>query len=277
MTSLLHIFPSAHDQLIDFNRYGKAFVDLRDPEARNVFLKQSFEPEFFEIASAVLSEGGVFFDCGSNFGFCTFGLIPLITPIPLSCHLFEANPQLIYYLKETAKRAFPADGIKVVEGCVSDERGYSAFQINQSSSQQSRVAADGDVRQVNTVLDDYVAVNNIDTIHFIKLDLEGRELHACKGLLKTFKRRGVDVVYFEVLDRLLEQNGTTGGELIRLLEDSGFRVFYCRNRDLIGRQPAQARFVRAGLNRLRLADLAGATRDMATDLIAIHRSLMIEP
>jgi hypothetical protein len=85
---LLGVFPDSHDQWIEFNEGARAYVDLRDPEARNVFLKRSFEPDFFKLASAVLSEGGVFFDCGANFGLCTFGLLPSIASSHLSCHLF---------------------------------------------------------------------------------------------------------------------------------------------------------------------------------------------
>jgi predicted membrane-bound spermidine synthase len=56
--SLLRAFPDSHDQWIEFNNDARAYVDLRDPEARNVFLKRSFEPDFFRIARAVLFDGG---------------------------------------------------------------------------------------------------------------------------------------------------------------------------------------------------------------------------
>jgi hypothetical protein len=48
---LLGVFPKSHDQWIEFNDRAKAYVDLRDPEVRNVFLKQSFEPHYIKLAS----------------------------------------------------------------------------------------------------------------------------------------------------------------------------------------------------------------------------------
>ena len=108
---LLGVFPKSHDQWIEFNGHAKAYVDLRDPEVRNVFLQRSFEPDFLQLASAVLSEGGVAFDCGANFGLCTFGLIPFIDLDHLSFHLFEANRNLIPYL-EKSKSLFPGAAIK---------------------------------------------------------------------------------------------------------------------------------------------------------------------
>jgi hypothetical protein len=52
---LLGVFPESHDQWIEFNDRAKAFVDLRDPEVRNVFLKRRFEPDYIKLASAILS------------------------------------------------------------------------------------------------------------------------------------------------------------------------------------------------------------------------------
>jgi hypothetical protein len=75
---LLAVFPDSHDQLIEFNSGARAYVDLRDAEVRNVFLKRSFEAEFFRIAESVLACGGVYFDCGANFGLCTFGLLEAV-------------------------------------------------------------------------------------------------------------------------------------------------------------------------------------------------------
>jgi hypothetical protein len=54
---LLGVFPKSHDQWIEFNGRAKAYVNLRDPEVRNVFLQRSFKPGFLKLASAVLSEG----------------------------------------------------------------------------------------------------------------------------------------------------------------------------------------------------------------------------
>ena len=73
---------------------ARAYVDLCDPEARNVFLKRSFEPDFFGIARAVLFHGGVYFDCGTNLGLCMFGLLPSIDSATVSCHLFEGKSSL---------------------------------------------------------------------------------------------------------------------------------------------------------------------------------------
>lgn len=258
---LLSAFPDSHDQWIEFNGRARAYVDLRDPEVRNVFLKGSFEPDFFKLASAVLSEGGIFFDCGANFGLCTFGLIPSITSGQLSCHLFEANPTLIRYL-ERSRSLFPSTEIRVTEGCVSDQHGTSRFHINTEFPAQSHVAADGATVRPNVVLDDYLERNGLDVVTFLKMDLEGQELNALRGLAKALNPGVIEVIYFEVRTELVRRYGSTSEDIIQFLNENGFRVFYCRERDLNGRRRTTSRFARNGLNQLRLSEFEASSGDL---------------
>jgi FkbM family methyltransferase len=272
---LLGVFPDSHDQWIEFNEGARAYVDLRDPEARNVFLKRSFEPDFFKLASAVLSEGGVFFDCGANFGLCTFGLLPSIASSHLSCHLFEANPTLIRYLERT-RSLFPSTEIRVTEGCVSDQHGISHFHINTESPAQSHVAANGATVRPNVVLDDYLERNGLNAVTLLKMDLEGQELNALRGLAKALDRGAVEVIYFEARSELFHRYGLTPEDIIQFLNEKGFRVFYCRDRDLNGTPRTTSRFTRSGLNQLQLSEFESPSGDLGTDLLAIRQTLIVK-
>ena len=268
---LLGVFPRSHDQWMEFNENAKAYVDLRDPEVRNVFLKRSFEPDFLKLASTILSGGGVFFDCGANFGLCTFGLLPSIDVGRVSFHLFEANRNLIRYL-EKSKGLFPSATIKVVEGCVSDRPGTSRLQIDSQYSGHSHVDSDGAFTQQNIVLDDYIERNGIGFVTFLKMDLEGQELNAMRGLSKAFNRRAIEVIYFEVRSELLQRYGLQPEEILNVLYENGFRVFYCRDRDLVDRRLSSIRFSRNGLNLLQLSEFKSKGEQLQTDLLAIHES-----
>jgi len=268
---LLGVFPKSHDQWIEFNDRARAYVDLRDPEVRGVFLKRSFEPDFFKIASAVLSDGGVLFDCGANFGLCTFGLIPSIDIGHLSFHLFEANRNLIPYL-EKSKSLFPSAAIAVIEGCVSDRQGTSLFHIDSQFSGHSHVDSDGTSAPENVVLDDYLERQGLDFVTFLKMDLEGQELSALRGLSKALKRRAIGVIYFEVRTELLKRYDLRPEHILNFLYQSGFRVFYCRDRDLIGRRFTSTRFSRHGLNQLQLSEFSSEGGVLQTDLLAIHEA-----
>ena len=270
---LLGVFPKSHDQWIEFSHHAEAYVDLRDPEVRNVFLKRSFEPDYLKLASAILSDGGVFFDCGANFGLCTFGLFPSIDIDHLSFHLFEANRNLIPYLEKSRNR-FPTAAINVVEGCVSDRPGTSPFQINSEHSGHSHVDPEGNFTQENIVLDDYIERNGIEFVTLLKMDLEGQELSALRGLAKALNRRAIGVIYLEVRTELLERYDLLPEQLLHFLSENGFRVFYCRDRDLFDRRRAAIRFSRNGLNQLQLSEFRIKGGVLETDLLAIHTSLI---
>jgi FkbM family methyltransferase len=272
---LLSASKGSHDQWIEFNEHGKAYVDLRDPEVRNVFLKRFFEPDFFKTALAVLSDGGVFFDCGANFGLCTFGLIPMIKRHRLACHLFEANHDLVRYL-ETSSALFPTTRIEIAEGCLSDKHGVSQFHINKDNPGKSHVSADGASVQRNIVLDDYLDSNRIELVNFLKMDIEGQELTALRGLSRALNRGAIEVIYFEVRTELLNRYGLVAEDIVQFLKQSGFRVFYCRERDLAGRSTARVTFSRPGLNRLHLAEIGIVPREIGTDLLAVHGSLIMD-
>jgi hypothetical protein len=68
---LLLIFPDSSIQKISFNNKATVFVDLRDAAPRQALITGLFEPEFFDIAKPFLIKGGVFFDIGANWGFCS--------------------------------------------------------------------------------------------------------------------------------------------------------------------------------------------------------------
>jgi FkbM family methyltransferase len=270
---LLRIFPDSHNQWIEFNNDARAYVDLRDPEVRNVFLKRSFEPDFFRIARAVLSDGGVYFDCGANFGLCTFGLLPSMKSATMSCHLFEANPALVSYL-ENSSALFPSVQIKIVQGCLSDQAGASRFQISEQSAGHSHADSSGSSLVGNIVLDAYVEKNRIEKVNFLKIDIEGKELCALKGLAAAFRRQAIEVIYSELATDVLHRYDLAPPQLVKFLEYNGFRVFYCRDKDLSEGQSATVRFTRSGLNQLPLVEYKPLTGNLRTDVLAIHEMLI---
>jgi FkbM family methyltransferase len=270
--ALLRCFPDSHDQWITFNGSARVFVDLREPEMRNVFLKRKFEPDFIALARTILAEGGTYLDGGANFGLCTFGLLTDRLGEGLSCHLFEANPDLISYL-ETSQRGHPSVWLRIVHGCLSDSSGQSRFEPVGAYTGSFHVAEKGEVIVPNVVLEEYLFQNKITNITLMKLDLEGQELPALRGLGQRLARGDVETVYLEIASTLLRRYGLTPKHVIEFLYSNAFRVFYCRDRDLIHRRPAPVRFRRSHLNRLRLAEFELQSTELHTDLLAIRREL----
>jgi FkbM family methyltransferase len=204
---------------------------------------------------------------------CTFGLLPSMNSATVSCHLFEANSALISYL-ETSSTVFPSVQIKIVEGCLSDHAGSSRFQISEKLTGHSHVHPEGSSVTRNIILDDYLEENRIEMVNFLKMDIEGQELIALRGLSSAFNRQMIEVIYLEVASDVLERYCLAPGDVIGFLESNGFQVFYCREIDTSGRCSPEIRFKRSNLNQLRLLEFKLPIGNLRTDLLAVHKALI---
>jgi hypothetical protein len=92
---VIALIPSCRYTEVQFNETGKLIGDLTDECVRQYFLDGRFELEFFDIASPLIPDGGVFFDAGANFGFCSYGLHGARRDRQMRFFLFEANPQVL--------------------------------------------------------------------------------------------------------------------------------------------------------------------------------------
>jgi hypothetical protein len=73
-------------------------------------------------------------------------------------------------------------------------------------------------------IDDFVAQRQIGKLDFVKIDVEGWELHVLRGGYKTL-RRFHPVLYLEVSDTWLEAAGETPDSLWRLLNGLGYSAY----------------------------------------------------
>jgi FkbM family methyltransferase len=204
---------------------------------------------------------------------CTFGLLPSMNPTTVSCHLFEANPALISYL-QTSSTVFPFVRIKIIEGCLSDHEGTSRFQISERLTGHSRVHPEGSSVTRNIILDDYLKENRIEMVNFLKLDIEGQELIALRGLSAALNLQKIEVIYLEVATDVLDRYRLVPGDVVRFLESNGFRLFYCREKDVPQRSSPVVRFRRSNLNQLRLLEFKLPVGNLRTDLLAVHKAFI---
>lgn len=261
-------------QRLVFNGGAVAWVDLRDAESRANYLSQTFWPEFPRIVAAFLRNGGDLFDVGANFGLVTFGTIPLVQGLGTGFHLFEANPRIIPVLERSAAE-WPGEAVRIVQGCISDTPGTS-YHLLPDSSWGHGLIADHGVPVSNLLLDDYIARNQIGRISFLKLDIEGWELHALRGGRQAFSSGKVEAGYVEVSPDALRRAGASPAELLNLLEELGFDPYFAAHWDY--EDPYGLRWARVPVNgtSLRFAP-ASTLPDGFTqgDVLVIHRTALL--
>jgi FkbM family methyltransferase len=78
-----------------------------------------------------------------------------------------------------------------------------------------------------TTLDDVIESNNIQQVNLVKIDIEGYEMHAIRGATKTIQRFK-PVFFIEVGYTRLLENKTSPNELIRLMENAGYKIYHAQ-------------------------------------------------
>jgi FkbM family methyltransferase len=166
----------------------------------------------------------VIFDCGANIGFVTYQYTQKFKEATI--YSFEPNPNVF---KQLAKQYYGNNKVVCINAGIGSESGKMTFFVNKNSGTSSflspteyhmnNMASHTVKSQVVEILsiDDVMKKNNIDHIDILKLDIEGFEIEAMKGIINLKEK--VSFIYAEV-------NFIPTYEGQPLIEDV---IAYCRN------------------------------------------------
>ncbi len=121
---------------------------------------------------------------------------------------FEPDPRNFQVLSD---RCGQLPGVTLVNAAVSDHVGTAVFFVNEHDATHSLLPRATATRRYyptwagprtridvgTTTLDAYAAEHGIDTVHVLKLDIQGGELLALAGADRTLRDRGVLIVHTE--------------------------------------------------------------------------------
>lgn len=233
ISPILNILPGSTIQTVKFNEGALLLADLLDPNPREYFLRKRYEPEFFKIATPFLSNGGVFFDIGSNWGFCSFGLMSALETKggTVDYHLFEANKNICDVLVLSAKLN-NSQRTYINNCCVTNLSGTSKLKVSPRQSGESFISENGETVVKNLVLDEYIFQNKIEKIDFMKIDIEGWEPLAIKGASKSLSQGKIDVIYTEFIPSHLSRAKYSAKSYGQMLQNFGFDLFDCDQTEL---------------------------------------------
>ncbi|MDP3069245.1 MAG: FkbM family methyltransferase [Opitutaceae bacterium] len=141
-------------------------------------------------------------------------------------HAFEPAPACVAALRS----AFGAEkGFHLVPHALSDRAGEATLHDGREGSSQASLVpraehAGGSAAAITVPLarlDDYLGAQGITRVDLLKLDVEGHELAALRGLGDRLRPGEVDAIQFEYGGAALDA-GTTLRDLYRLLEARGY-------------------------------------------------------
>jgi FkbM family methyltransferase len=231
---------SPRPQLLETKRGFSMFVDPSDPTAcRAIVATREYEPNVSAFVARELDGAhGTFVDIGANVGWYMM-LAHTVAP-QLRVVGFEPNPANLQLCYRTFEHAKFADAV-LHPVALSDSRCFLG--LNFSGSNGSVEPLEGRATIVQGVMgDDYLTGES--RIALVKLDVEGHEPRALRGLARTLERhRPVLVSEFhpaclrqnagvepgDYLDQVLAQ----GYVLSVLSQDARGRELPCRDRDAV--------------------------------------------
>lgn len=203
---------SNHEVLTNLYTGQLIYVDDRDVSvAPHLMLRGYWEENSGKILRRLLSPGDVFFDVGANFGYFSLLAGIEIGPTPGGLHLFEANPDLIRYLERTLIVNGLTQYSKLNGVAVSDEIGE--VKLNRIEHQWGGATVhdletlggyrpikdtfDAHYQVPSITIDSYVEGNGIDTVDFMKIDVEGLEDRVYRGMAATIAANPQMKVFLE--------------------------------------------------------------------------------
>ena len=133
------------------------------------------------------------------------------------------------------------------------------------------VGEEGDVAVNNLCLDDYIAKNKIERIPLAKIDIEGFELHAMRGMRDSMEKGLVEAVILEIAPPWLNRQGHRPADIFEFLADTGYRCFFFRSDD--SNRSSESARVEVHGTVLHVYPVEHALIEGQTDIIAFHESI----
>ena len=162
-------------------------------------LKGVYEPESIAIFKKYICADNVCIDIGANVGALTLAMAQLVGKHG-KVYSFEPGPRSFERLKYNVQLNKEYENIvQCVNEGISD-RDETLFWEEEIHNLGNAVLKNvGTIKVPVTTIDKYFSNKNIEHIDFVKIDIEGMEIHALRGGNKTWKKYK-PIFYFETLE-----------------------------------------------------------------------------
>ena len=209
---------------------------LIDPDSflsSRVFVNRSYEPDLVHYLKRVLRPGMICVDAGANVGYLSMlmakkvgrmGRVVSFEPTQRSFAALCRNIQLNGLTNVTGEQVALSDH----NGTLEFHEGPLDYDVYNSAGNISHPSALSVTFKSTIVpcmtLDSYLNANNIEKVDLIKIDVEGGELSALKGMEETLERNPQALLIIEFADQTTRGFGYQAREIGFWLEAKSWKL-----------------------------------------------------
>ncbi len=200
------------------------FLNHADPVISGALMLGVYEPLEQKLFQDTLREGMTVVDIGANVGYYTVFAAAIVGPTGkvIAC---EPDTENIEVLTQNISCNNFSNTL-ICKQALSDRPGTVPLYISQNNKGDHRIYKSQDAREVVTVpvtdLDSYLASQNIEYVDVIKMDIQGAEGLALKGMLQTLARNEHLTLFVEFWPEGLRSTGEDPYSFLMTLKNNGF-------------------------------------------------------
>ncbi len=202
----------------------KMYLDKHD--LMSLSIDGPYEKASVDLIRSTLKKGCVCLDIGANIGYWSLVLARVVSK---TGKVFSFEPDSDNFKLLT--KNIEVNGYKNVvltQKAVYSKTTVIDFYIKADFGVDQRVYDPGDGRKSVKIeavsIDDFCVKNGIEKVDFIKMDIQGAEAMALKGMRKLVKKSRNLAMLVEFWPTSLKNCGSSGEDFLKLLDNMGFKV-----------------------------------------------------
>ncbi|HZV13649.1 MAG TPA: FkbM family methyltransferase [Candidatus Kapabacteria bacterium] len=210
---------------------GIAVLDLGD-ESQYTLYYNMYEWIYLPVINSLVEGTDVVLDIGANIG--QYAL--LFAQKAKLIYAFEPSPPMIERLKKHIEINNLASRVKIVPKALSDKPGQLRLSIPSptNTGMATTIIDEKSGLQTLTIeaitLDDYLASEGVKKVDIVKMDIEGGELSALRGMKRLLGGENPPIVILEMFDKAMQTAGYTSKDIISELQPYGYQPYqFLRN------------------------------------------------
>jgi len=209
---------------IEFRGYG-LYVDNDSEYAKTLYLSENYIDEWeVEIIDTHLSVGDTAFDVGGFIGTHTIIMRDFVGETG-EVYTFEPQPECADMIRKTVEEN-GFENCEIVEKAVDDTDGKTRLHTAKDMDTTANII-DSDPWQKHTIstavetiqLKSFLQGRNIETVHFMKIDVQGAELAVLRGIGDRIE--DVGAILIELHSKYMEKRVKEVTEIFKLLNERG--------------------------------------------------------